>query len=194
MIPVEEQAAVQQRKTLGFWIYLMTDCILFATLFATFAVLRQATFGGPSGADLFDMEFVLAETMVLLASSFTIGLAVLTATRGHKKQAFMWLGLTLVLGISFLAMELWEFRHLIHEGYGWQRSGFLSSYFALVGTHGFHIAVGIIWLVVVAVRLWQRNFKKTDIYRLSLLGIFWHFLDIIWIFIFSFVYLIGGIA
>jgi len=190
----EEEKAVFSRKSLGFWVYLMTDCVLFATLFATFAVLRTATAGGPSGADIFDLQFVLIETMLLLTSSFTVGLAVLGAERGFKKQTIVWLIVTFLLGAAFLAMELYEFRELIHEGHGWQQSAFLSSYFVLVGTHGLHIAVGLLWMGVVIFRLLQRNFKETDIRRLSLLGLFWHFLDIIWIFIFSFVYLIGGMA
>lgn len=189
-----EEKNVFQRKSLGFWIYLMTDCVLFATLFATFAVLRSATAGGPAGSDIFDLNFVLIETMILLTSSFTVGLAVLGAERGYKKQAIIWLAITFALGATFLAMELWEFSVLIGEGHGWQQSAFLSSYFVLVGTHGLHIAVGLIWMAVVIYRLLQRNFKETDIRRLSLLGLFWHFLDVIWIFIFSFVYLIGGMA
>ena len=190
----EEEASVYRRKTLGFWIYLMTDCVLFASLFATFAVLRTATAGGPAGSDIFDLQFVLIETMLLLTSSFTVGLAVLGAERGYKKQSIFWLVLTFLLGAAFLAMELWEFNQLIGEGHGWQQSAFLSSYFVLVGTHGLHIAVGLLWMAVVIFRLLQRNFKETDVLRLSLLGLFWHFLDVIWIFIFSFVYLIGGMA
>jgi cytochrome o ubiquinol oxidase subunit 3 len=190
----EEEASVYRRKTLGFWIYLMTDCVLFASLFATFAVLRTATAGGPAGSDIFDLQFVLIETMLLLTSSFTVGLAVLGAERGYKKQSIFWLVLTFLLGAAFLAMELWEFKQLIGEGHGWQQSAFLSSYFVLVGTHGLHIAVGLLWMAVVIFRLLQRNFKETDVRRLSLLGLFWHFLDVIWIFIFSFVYLIGGMA
>lgn len=194
MSRVEEEVKVFERKTLGFWVYLMTDCVLFATLFATFAVLRSATAGGPSGADIFDLEFVLIETMLLLTSSFTVGLAVLGAERGYKKQAIFWLIITFLLGAAFLAMELWEFNQLIVEGHGWQQSAFLSSYFVLVATHGLHIAIGLLWMAVVVVRLIQRNFKETDVRRLSLLGLFWHFLDIIWIFIFSFVYLIGSMS
>lgn len=190
----EEKLAIQERKTLGFWIYLMTDCLLFASLFATFAVLRTSTYGGPTGAELFDLPFVLVETLILLTSSFTIGLAILGATRGYKKQALVLLALTLALGIAFLGMELWEFQHLVAEGHGWQVSAFLSSYFVLVATHGIHIAVGILWLIVVGLRLWKRDFKQTDVQRLAILGLFWHFLDVIWIFIFSFVYLIGGMA
>ena len=189
----EEEVAIYRRKTLGFWIYLMTDCILFATLFATFAVLRGATAGGPTGAELFDLPFVLVETMLLLTSSFTIGLAVLGAERGYKKQALVWLSLTFLLGVAFLGMELYEFNHLVAEGADWGRSAFLSSFFVLVATHGIHIAVGLLWLVVVMIRLWKRDFKETDKRRLGLLGLFWHFLDIIWIFIFTIVYLMGGL-
>lgn len=194
MSRANDEVEVFQRKTLGFWVYLMTDIVLFATLFATFAVLRTATAGGPSGADIFDLNFVLVETMLLLTSSFTVGLALLGAERGFKKQAIIWLIITFLLGAGFVAMELYEFHELIAEGHGWQQSAFLSSYFVLVATHGLHITVGLLWMVVVIFRLLQRNFKETDVRRLSLLSLFWHFLDIIWIFIFSFVYLIGGMA
>ena len=194
MSRVEELEQIQEKKTLGFWIYLMTDCILFATLFATFAVLRNATAGGEGGHELFDMPFVLIETMILLTSSFTIGMALLASVRGLKKQTIVWLFVTFALGIVFLAMELSEFTALIVEGNGPQRSAFLSAFFVLVATHGLHIAIGLLWMAVVIVRLIRHNFKKTDINRLALLGLFWHFLDIVWIFIFSFVYLIGGMA
>lgn len=190
----KEALAVFSRKTLGFWVYLMTDCVLFATLFATFAVLRTATAGGPAGSDIFDLDFVLIETMILLTSSFTVGLAMLAAERGYRYQSLTWLVVTFALGATFLGMELWEFNHLIAEGHGWQQSAFLSSYFVLVGTHGIHIAIGLLWMAIMILRLIQRNFKETDVRRLSLLSLFWHFLDIIWIFIFSFVYLIGGMA
>lgn len=188
---LEEKRSV---KTLGFWVYIMTDCVLFATLFATFAVLRAATAGGPSAADIIDLPFVLGETMLLLTSSFTVGLAVLAAQRGQKVATLVWLIATFLLGAGFLAMELHEFVGLLAEGSGWQRSAFLSSYFVLVGTHGLHIAVGLLWMVVVMFRLMQRNLKQTDVFRLSLLGLFWHFLDIIWIFIFSIVYLMGSMS
>ncbi|MFZ1301484.1 MAG: cytochrome o ubiquinol oxidase subunit III [Candidatus Microsaccharimonas sp.] len=189
-----EEKAVVERKTLGFWIYLMTDCVLFAALFATFIVLRNATAGGPSGNELFDMPFVLVETMILLTSSFTVGMALLAAERGFKKQTLIWLAVTFSLGVAFLFMEISEFNALVAEGAGWQRSAFLSSFFTLVATHGLHIAIGLLWMVVVAVRLWRFKFKKTDLNRLALLGLFWHFLDIVWIFIFTIVYLIGGMA
>lgn len=190
----EEEVAIHEKKTLGLWIYLMTDCVLFAALFATFAVLSNATAGGPGGPELFDLPFALVETMLLLTSSFTIGMALLASTRRFKKQTFAWLFITFALGIVFLSMELYEFMLLIGEGHGPQQSAFLSAYFTLIATHGLHIAIGLLWMVVVIVRLWRHDFKKTDVHRLALLSLFWHFLDIIWIFIFSFVYLIGGMA
>lgn len=190
----EEEVAIHKRKLFGFWVYLMTDCLLFASLFAVFAVLRTATAGGPSGSDLFGLDFVMVETMILLTSSFTIGLAVLGAGRGYQKQSLVWLGVTFLLGAAFLAMELYEFTHLIGEGFGPSRSAFLSSFFVLVGTHGLHIAVGLLWLLVVGIRLWRRGFKETDTRRLSILALFWHFLDVVWIFIFTIVYIIGGMA
>lgn len=190
----EERVEVHERKMLGFWIYLMTDCVLFAGLFATFAVLRGATAAGPSGADIFDLQYVLLETMLLLMSSFTMGLALIGFARGYKKQALTWLIATFVLGAAFLGLELFEFGKLAAEGHSWQASAFLSSYFTLVGTHGLHIAVGLLWLIVLIVRLKKFNFRKTDLNRLALFGLFWHFLDIVWIFVFSIVYLIGGMA
>jgi cytochrome o ubiquinol oxidase subunit 3 len=137
---------------------------------------------------------VLLETMILLTSSFTVGLAILGSTRGYKKQTIFWLLVTFVLGAAFLALELSEFSHLATDGNSWQRSGFLSAFFTLVGTHGLHIAIGLLWLGVMVVRLVRNKFKKTDLNRLALFGLFWHFLDVVWIFIFSIVYLIGGMA
>ena len=127
----------------GFWLYLMTDLIVFSVAFTTFAVLRTSTHGGPTGAELFDLPFVLIETMLLLVSSFTCGMAILAARRLHKNQALAWLIATALLGLGFLGMELSEFGHLIAEGYDWQRSAFLSAFFTLVGTHGVHITVGL---------------------------------------------------
>ena len=194
MNEVIREKEIQEKKTVGFWIYLMTDLILFASLFATFAVLRTATAGGPSGAELFDLPFVLLETMILLTSSFTVGLAILGAARGYKKQTIFWLMVTFALGVAFLALELTEFNHLVAEGNGWDRSAFLSAFFTLVATHGLHIAIGLLWLGVMVYRLVRFKFKETDIKRLALFGLFWHFLDVVWIFIFSIVYLIGSMA
>jgi cytochrome o ubiquinol oxidase subunit 3 len=178
---------------LGFWLYLMTDCVLFASLFATYAVLHGSTFGGPSGRDLFDLPFVFIETIALLTSSFTCGLAILALHRQKKTQMMIWLSITLALGLVFLGMELTEFTKLAIEGNSWQRSGFLSAFFTLVGTHGLHIASGLLWLIVLAVQLVKKGFTVGVTRRLTLFSMFWHFLDVIWIFIFTIVYLMGAI-
>jgi len=178
-------------KSLGFWIYLMTDCVLFATLFATYAVLHGSTFGGPTSNQLFDLPFVMTETLLLLTSSFTIGMATLAATTGHKSRTIAWLIITFILGLSFVAMELTEFSHLAMDGNSWARSGFLSAFFTLVGTHGAHISIGLLWMLVMGLRIAKGGLKSLDVRRLALLGLFWHFLDIIWICIFTIVYLMG---
>jgi len=182
------------KQYLGFWIYLMTDCILFATLFATYAVLRGNTYGGPGGDELFDLPFVLVETFLLLTSSFVCGLA-LIAGRIHRTHVMLvLLGLVGLLGLGFLGMELYEFQHLVAEGNGWTRSGFLTSFFTLVGTHGAHILVGLLWLAVMMVRVLQQGLTPAHLRRLTLFSLFWHFLDVIWIFIFTIVYLNGAIT
>lgn len=187
-----EEAAKSNRLQFGFWLYLMTDCVLFASLFATYAVMRIQTNGGPTSSELFSMPFVLVETLLLLTSSFTCGLILLAMQRKDKRQVLSFMALTFVLGAAFVGMELYEFRELVHEGAGWQRSGFLSAYFALVATHGLHIVVGLLWLAVMAVRIAQKGFGAITTRRMALFSLFWHFLDVIWIFIFSIVYLWSG--
>lgn len=181
------------KTAFGFWVYLMTDCVLFASLFATYAVLHNNTFGGPGAGELFSLPFVLAETLILLTSSFTAGLAMLAAHRNDKKQVLAWFGLTFLLGAAFLGLELTEFNQLVHEGSSWQRSGFLSAFFTLVGTHGLHITTGLLWMTVLLVQVLRRGLVPSTIKRLTLLSLFWHFLDIVWIFIFTLVYLIGAL-
>jgi cytochrome o ubiquinol oxidase subunit 3 len=181
------------KPLLGFWIYLMTDCLLFASLFATYIVLHNNTYGGPGGSELFDMPSILVETLILLTSSFTCGLAMIAVRQRSIKHTLFWFGFTFVLGVIFLFMELTEFKHLIAEGNSWHRSGFLSSFFTLVGTHGLHIAIGLLWLLVMGWKLIKQGFTINTIRRLTLFSMFWHFLDIIWIFIFTFVYLIGAL-
>jgi cytochrome o ubiquinol oxidase subunit III len=188
----EEIKEQQETKSLGFWIYLMTDCILFASLFATYIVLRDATNGGVAGSDIFEMPFVLIETMILLTSSFICGLAVLAARAGRKSQTLALMAVTFLLGASFLGMELYEFAKLAGEGHGWWASAFLSAFFTLVATHGLHIAVGLLWIGVMMWQLYKRGFTPGVTRRLILFGLFWHFLDVIWIFIFTLVYLMGA--
>ena len=177
----------------GFWVYIMTDCVLFASLFAVYAVLHRNTFGGPSGAQIFDMPYVLGETLLLLTSSFTCGLASIALQQKNKRAVIGFFALTFVLGLSFLGMELREFHHLATIGDSWTRSGFLSSYFTLVGTHGLHITVGLIWMAVMMFRIAKGGLTDSNARRLKMLALFWHFLDVIWIFIFSIVYLFGAL-
>jgi cytochrome o ubiquinol oxidase subunit 3 len=169
----------------------MTDCILFATLFATFAVLRRNTFGGESSSELFSLPFVLVETLILLTSSFTCGLAILATHAKNKQLALTWIGITVVLGASFLGMELHEFSSLIAEGNSWRESAFLSAFFTLVGTHGLHISVGLLWALLLIFKIRARGLTEGLARKLMLFSLFWHFLDIIWIFIFTMVYLLG---
>ena len=175
--------------TVGFWIYLMSDCLIFAVLFATFGVLVHNTAGGPDGKGLFELPFVLGETMLLLVSSFTFGAGMLSAQAGRQKQLLAWLAVTFALGLAFIAMELHEFTALIHEGAGPSTSAFLSSFFTLVGTHGLHVTCGLVWLIVMAHQVGRFGLDGIAMRRLACLSLFWHFLDLIWICVFTFVYL-----
>lgn len=187
-------SAESLNKTLfGFWVYLMTDIVLFATLFATFLVLRDSTAGGPAGSEIFSMPFVLAETLILLTSSFTAGLAMLAAHNKDRLRTLGLFGLTFILGTMFLALELSEFHNLADESLSWQASGFMSAFFTLVGTHGLHITFGLIWMATLMTKLYRSGFGSSTIKRLTMLSLFWHFLDIIWIFIFTIVYLLGEV-
>lgn len=182
---------IYDRTVFGFWVYIMSDCVLFATLFATYAVLHNNTFGGPSSRDLFSLPFVLVETLLLLTSSFTCGLVMLAAQQKERRKTLTFLGVTFLLGLAFLVMELVEFTHLVQDGHSWQRSAFLSSYFTLVGTHGLHITVGLVWIAVMMGQILNFDIIPSTFRRLACLSLFWHFLDVIWIFIFTIVYLMG---
>lgn len=189
----EKTADLNQRTAFGFWVYLMTDCILFAALFATYAVLHNNTNGGPNGRALFNLPYVLAETLILLTSSFSCGLALLALQRHSRRWLLLFLVITFGLGASFLGLELREFHHLANEGNSWQRSGFLSAFFTLVGTHGVHITVGLIWLAVLFQQTVKRGLTVQLSRKIQLFSMFWHFLDVVWIFIFTIVYLLGVI-
>lgn len=183
----------KEKVYLGFWIYMMTDLLMFAVLFATYAVLRDSTFGAISIREIFDPPFVLTETLILLASSFTIGLALLFLRQQEKRKGLILLFTTLLLGLTFLGMEFYEFGKLLSEGYGPQRSAFLSAFFTLVGFHGLHILAGSFWLMLMIVQILRLGITKGNLRKTTLLGIFWHFLDVVWIFIFTIVYLMGGV-
>lgn len=179
------------KTVLGFWMYLMTDCLLFATLFTTYAVLHNSTFGGPSSHDLFSLSTAFAETMILLFSSVTCGFGMLASLRNRKNFVILWFAITFLLGASFIAMELHEFSHLVQEGNSWRKSAFLSSFFTLVGTHGIHVSIGLLWMAVMMVQVFLQGINVDTFRRLVVFSLFWHFLDLVWIFIFTFVYLMG---
>lgn len=190
--PVHHDEA--DKTLLGFWVYLMTDCILFASLFAAFVVLRGGPHGGPESSELFSLPFVLVETLILLTSSFTAGLALLAARRAQKTAVLQFLAVTFLLGVAFLSLEMAEFNKLVQEGHAWHSNAFMSAFFTLVGTHGLHILSGLIWLLVLVSQLLRGGLTNLLLKRMMLFGMFWHFLDIVWIFIFSVVYLMGAIT
>jgi len=176
---------------LGFWMYLMSDCLIFACLFAVHAVVGRNYAAGPSGADLFDLQLVAINTAMLLLSSITYGFAMIEMQRNRLRPVLMWLIITGILGAIFIGLELYEFYHLIHQGAVPQRSAFLSSFFTLVGTHGLHVTFGIIWLITLLFQLKKHGLNRENKRRVMCLSMFWHFLDVVWIGVFTFVYLMG---
>jgi len=178
---------------IGFWIYLMSDALIFASLFAVYGVLSRNYAGGPGPKQLFDLSLVAVNTGLLLASSVTFGVAMLAMAAGRTARTMLWLAITGVLGAAFLGVELHEFAGLVAEGAGPHSSAFLSSFFTLVGTHGAHVAFGLVWLVVLLVQIGKRGLGDDNRRRIMCLSMFWHFLDIVWIGVFTFVYLLGVI-
>jgi cytochrome o ubiquinol oxidase subunit 3 len=176
---------------LGFWLYLMSDCLVFACLFAVYAVLGRHYAGGPTGAQLFDLPLVAVNTSLLLLSSITYGFAMLAMKGNRLRETLGWLALTGALGAGFIGLELREFTHLVADGAGPQRSAFLSSFFTLVGTHGLHVSFGIVWLVTLMLQLGRHGLTAANRRRVLCLSMFWHFLDVVWIGVFTVVYLLG---
>lgn len=176
---------------LGFWIYLMTDLMLFAAFFATFMVLKHGVNGGPGPADIVVPGFVLVQTIILLASSFTCGLAYISLRAKKSKHALNYLGMTIILGLAFLGMEIYEFGNLFLEGHSWTASAFLSGFFGLVGLHGLHIFTGLIWAIMLGDYISKKGSTEHALRKFGLFAVFWHFLDLVWIFIFSIVYMMG---
>ncbi|WP_293810521.1 cytochrome o ubiquinol oxidase subunit III [uncultured Bosea sp.] len=187
----DEHAHSGGSTMLGFWLYLMSDCLVFAVLFATYGVLGRNYAAGPSGADLFDLRLVAVNTAMLLFSSITYGFAMLAMDKGRQAAMQGWLVVTGLFGLAFLSIELYEFAHFIREGATPMRSAFLSSFFTLVGTHGLHVTFGLIWLSVLMVQVSKRGLIEANRRRLLCLSMFWHFLDVVWIGVFTFVYLMG---
>lgn len=179
---------------LGFWIYIMSDCLIFACIFATFAVLHSNYAGLATPSEVFDLKFVFVETMLLLFSSATFGLAMLGAYSNNLSTVKRWLAVTFVLGAAFIGMELYEFHHFASIGITPQGSAYWSAFFTLVGTHGIHVTAGLVWMIVMAFHLKRDGLSRNNVNRLAMLSLFWHFLDIIWICVFSFVYLVGSFS
>jgi cytochrome o ubiquinol oxidase subunit 3 len=188
---VVSHAAHEDKLMFGFWLYILSDCILFSGLFATYAVIGRNTAGGPGASELFDLRYALTETMLLLFSSISYGVAMIAMNARQRRQTLFWLAVTALLGLGFIMMEFHEFHEMILAGSGPQRSGFLSAFFTLVGTHGAHVTVGLIWMVVMMVQVARKGLNAPVRSRLMRLSVFWHFLDIVWIGVFSVVYLMG---
>ena len=185
---MSHEEVADDRVLFGFWVYLMTDLLMFAVLFATYVVLSANTIG-PTGKELYSLPLALAETLILLTSSFTCGIGMIGARKGNKAQVINWFGMTFILGCAFLFLELKEFTKFIHEGHTISTNAFFSSFFALVGTHGLHITSGLLWMGLTLGFIFKRGLDKHLVRKLAMLSLFWHFLDIVWIFIFTIVYL-----
>ena len=183
--------AQNDKVTLGLWLYLMTDLMVFAALFATYIVLKPGQNGGVGPSDIYNLPYALLQTVILLVSSATAGVGYLLAQYGHRRSFIILMTMTIALGVGFVGMEFHEFRTLVQEGHSWQASGFLTGFFSLVATHGLHICIGIIWALVLLVFTLKRGFTQHALRKLGLFTIFWHFLDFVWIFIFSIVYVLG---
>jgi cytochrome o ubiquinol oxidase subunit 3 len=181
----------ESMKLFGFWLFLITDVILFGTLFATYVVLRLNTDGGPTGAELLEMNGIIISTFILLTSSFTSGIAVLEMNKGNKRGLILWLAITALLGASFVFLEVNEFMHLVHEGATIGTSAYWSAFFVLVGTHGLHVSVGLVWMVALILQLSRRGITAVTKRKVSIVSLYWHFLDVVWIFVFTIVYLMG---
>ncbi len=190
-LPEEPHHPEGSSTMLGFWLYLMSDCLIFAMLFATYGVLGTSYAGGPGPKELFELPLVALNTAMLLFSSITYGFAMIAMTEGKRGAMQGWLAITGLFGLAFLGIEIYEFTHLILEGATPQRSAFLSGFFILVGTHGLHVTFGIIWLVTLMVQVQKKGLIAANQRRLMCLSLFWHFLDVIWIGVFTFVYLMG---
>lgn len=191
----DHDAEVATTASLGFWIYIMTDLILFCSLFIGFQVLREHSAGAATQAEIFkeSLGFVFIETLVLLSSSFTFGMAHLAQAQRNISKLQFWLFATFVLGAIFIGMEVYEFHHLIASGHGPQNSAFLTSYFSLVGTHGLHVTSGLLWMAVIMIQISKFGLTPVMGRRLTMLSIFWHFLDIVWVCVYTEVYLLGAI-
>jgi len=186
-----EHHDLEEMRSFGFWIYLMTDVILFGVFFATYIVLRGNTDGGPVPSELFDLNGIIVSTFILLASSYTCGVALLAMNRGNRQKLLLWLGITALLGAIFLGLEITEFIHLVGEGATMGRSAHWSAFYTLVGTHGIHVLVGMVWMIGVMIQVSRRGLTPVTRRKVNIISLFWHFLDVVWIFVLTVVYLMG---
>ncbi|WP_407268601.1 cytochrome aa3 quinol oxidase subunit III [Radiobacillus sp. PE A8.2] len=190
-VPLEYSTKQNEMNILGFWIFLGAEIILFSTIFASYFVLEHNTAGGPAGDELFVIKDVLIQTFILLTSSFTCGLAIHEMRHNNRRDMVVWLVVTLLLGFGFVYMEINEFIHYVHEGATIQTSGFLSAFFTLLGTHGLHVSLGIGWMSLLIIQVIRRGLTAVTTRKIFIASLYWHFLDVVWIFIFTFVYLKG---
>ncbi|WP_252314929.1 cytochrome aa3 quinol oxidase subunit III, partial [Sinobaca sp. H24] len=179
---------------LGFWIFLGAEIALFATIFATYAVMIGRTADAPSTQELFSLPITLLMTFLLLTSSFTCGIAINEMRRGSKNGLLLWMGMTLVLGLGFLGLEIYEFEHLVHEGASISSAAYWSAFFTLTGTHGLHVTVGLGWGILLLIQLYQRGITPRTASKFFIFGLYWHFLDVVWIFVYTVVYLLGMVG
>lgn len=188
-LPLEYQTEQNRLNILGFWIFLGAEVVLFASLFAAYGSLADKFAGGPTPQELFKLKDILIETLLLLTSSFTCGIAIWEMRRHNVKGLITWLIITLLLGAGFVFFEVNEFIHYVHEGATMQTSAFLSSFFVLLGTHGLHVSMGIGWAILIIIQLVKHGLTPTTARKTFIISLYWHFLDVVWIFIFTFVYL-----
>ncbi|MDB5084476.1 MAG: cytochrome o ubiquinol oxidase subunit [Bacilli bacterium] len=189
--PLEYSHEEGAMKIFGFWVFLASDLILFACLFATYTILKTHTAGGPGPANLYDVRGFTEETFILLTSSFTCGLATHEMRKGNRTWMSIWLVITMMLGLAFISLEVNEFVTYVSIGATMQRSAFLSAFFTLVGTHGCHVSLGIVWMLAILIQVIQRGINATTARKIFIVSLYWHFLDVVWVFIFSVVYLPG---
>lgn len=188
---IQHHGEILKNNIFGFWVYIMSDCLLFASLFATYIVLKDSTAGGTNITPFVDMPYVMWETMLLLFSSFTFGLSLIAARDGKKSLVFTMMGATFLLGTGFVIMEIKEFLHIMHSGISWKSNASMSAFFTLVGTHGLHVVCGLFWMGMMFFQVFLRGLTDDTKAKMYCLGLFWHFLDIVWVCVFSIVYLMA---
>lgn len=190
-LPLEYSTEENSLKILGFWIFLGAEIMLFATLFATYFTLENRTGSGPTGAEIFQITPVLFETLLLLTSSFTVGLGIHAMRIGNKKAMISFFTITLLLGLAFLGVEVFEFVTYVHEGATLQTSAFTAALLTTLGTHGAHVTLGFFWGLFIILQVKKRGLTPQTTNKAFIFSLYWHFLDVVWIFIFSFIYLKG---